>query len=58
MADFEMQKEKSLSQADLSKKGSIDEHILELVQYINGLDNYFTTSSCSGRICVFSEVKN
>ena len=46
-----------LSQVDLSKKGSIDEQIMDLVQYINAKDNYFTTSSCSGRISVFSEVR-
>lgn len=45
-----------LSQVDLSKKGSIDDQIMDLVQYINAKDNYFTTSSCSGRISVFSEV--
>lgn len=56
MAAFEKQKASCLSQVDLSKKGSIDDQIMDLVQYINAKDNYFTTSSCSGRISVFSEV--
>ena len=56
MAAFNKQKESCLSQADLSKKGSIDDQIIDLVQYINAHENFFTTSSCSGRISVFSEV--
>ena len=56
MAAFEKQKVACLSQVDLSKKGSIDNQIMDLVQYINSKENYFTTSSCSGRISVFSEV--
>ncbi|XP_048587337.1 tRNA wybutosine-synthesizing protein 3 homolog isoform X5 [Nematostella vectensis] len=55
MAAFMAQKQQTLSQADLSKKGSIDEPIVNLVDYINGLDAFFTTSSCSGRISVFTE---
>ncbi|EDO43291.1 predicted protein [Nematostella vectensis] len=57
MAAFMAQKQQTLSQADLSKKGSIDEPIVNLVDYINGLDAFFTTSSCSGRISVFTELK-
>jgi tRNA(Phe) wybutosine-synthesizing methylase Tyw3 len=38
---------------DFSFKGSIDAPILELVNFLNGLDNYYTTSSCSGRASVF-----
>ena len=35
--------------------GSIDQPILELVNFINHLSNYVTTSSCSGRIsCYYS----
>ena len=40
---------------DISKKGSVDAPIVHLVQYINDQENYYTTSSCSGRILVFSE---
>lgn len=56
MAAFNKQKESCLSQVDLSKKGSIDDQIIDLVKYINAQENFFTTSSCSGRISVFSEV--
>ena len=38
---------------DHSYKGSIDLPIMELVMFINNLHNYYTTSSCSGRISVF-----
>lgn len=38
---------------DHSYKGSIDLPILELVMFINNLNNYYTTSSCSGRISIF-----
>ena len=54
--EFEHQKFKSLSGFDNSKKGSIDEPIVDLVSFINNLNDFFTTSSCSGRIAVISEV--
>lgn len=38
---------------DKSKKGSVDAPITELVNYINKLEDYCTTSSCSGRFAVF-----
>ncbi|CAI9613753.1 unnamed protein product [Staurois parvus] len=40
---------------DLSKKGSVDKDIEEIVQHINLQDCYFTTSSCSGRIIIIDE---
>ncbi|XP_015760186.1 PREDICTED: tRNA wybutosine-synthesizing protein 3 homolog [Acropora digitifera] len=55
-ASFQNQKVASLSQVDLSKKGSIDDQIIGLVKYINEKEIFFTTSSCSGRIAVFSEL--
>lgn len=39
-----------LYKPDKSKKGNVDEEIKYLVDYINSLDNYYTTSSCAGRI--------
>ncbi|WP_461866221.1 tRNA(Phe) 7-((3-amino-3-carboxypropyl)-4-demethylwyosine(37)-N(4))-methyltransferase Taw3 [Thermococcus sp.] len=33
-------------------EGKVDEDIIPLLEKINSLDNYFTTSSCSGRISV------
>jgi tRNA(Phe) wybutosine-synthesizing methylase Tyw3 len=52
---FKQQKAMCLSKTDFSRKGSVDERISDLVQFINGCDQYFTTSSCSGRICLFEE---
>ena len=54
---FSKIKEQSLTKSDLSRKGSVDKDAADVVNYINGLDNYFTTSSCSGRVCVFEEVR-
>ena len=54
---FLKQKAQSLTGVDLSRKGSIDEPIANLVQYINNLNQYFTTSSCSGRTIIFEEVR-
>ena len=53
---FNRQKENALSSVDLSRKGSIDSHIVDLVEYINTSMEYFTTSSCSGRIIIFEQV--
>ena len=47
---FEQQKKTVLSKLDKSKKGSIDKGILKLVNTINKNSNYYTTSTCSGRI--------
>ena len=52
---FLRQKEQCLRAVDLSRKGSIDEPIVELVDYINTKADFFTTSSCSGRICVHED---
>ena len=53
---FQSEKARVLAKADLSRKGSVDEPIRELVEYINSQDSFYTTSSCSGRVTVFSEV--
>lgn len=55
---FQSDKARVLAKADLSRKGSVDEPIRELIHFINSQDSYYTTSSCSGRIVVFSEVCN
>jgi len=39
-----------LYKPDKSKKGNVDIYIRKLIDKINKLDDYFTTSSCSGRI--------
>jgi len=56
--DFDQQKRLCLEKLytiDKSRKGSIDKPILQLIEYINSLNNYYTTSSCSGRIYLFTE---
>ena len=53
---FETQKKLRLSSVDLSRKGSIDDHISELVCFINEQSEYFTMSSCSGRVSIIEEV--
>jgi tRNA wybutosine-synthesizing protein 3 len=40
---------------DASPKGSIDAGIRELIDEINRLDGFVTTSSCAGRVSVFVE---
>ncbi|KAM3914684.1 tRNA wybutosine-synthesizing protein 3 homolog [Leptodactylus fuscus] len=45
----------SSRKSDLSKKGSVDKDIEEIVRDINLQDCYFTTSSCSGRIILIDE---
>jgi tRNA wybutosine-synthesizing protein 3 len=40
---------------DLSPKGSIDEGIRNLIDEINDVEGWVTTSSCAGRVSVFVE---
>lgn len=47
---FLLNKKNFLSKKDKSRKGGIDSDIKGIVDYINSLDDYYTTSSCSGRI--------
>ncbi|MCK4589446.1 MAG: hypothetical protein KAT77_03320 [Nanoarchaeota archaeon] len=47
---FDKLKKDYLEKEDKSKIGEIDKEIKELVDKINSFDDYFTTSSCSGRI--------
>lgn len=53
--DFDKNKADILSREDKSKKGDVDDNIKELVDTINSLDNYFTTSSCAGRILIIKK---
>jgi tRNA wybutosine-synthesizing protein 3 len=57
---FNNQKQTFLAKLDKSKKGSIDKHALDIINAINSLDNYYTTSSCSGRVYLYTknQVKN
>jgi len=47
---FLQRKESILSKKDKSSKGDWDEKIIKLCDKINSLDNYYTSSSCSGRV--------
>ncbi|BFZ03560.1 hypothetical protein BsWGS_06599 [Bradybaena similaris] len=50
--EFAKQKLDRLKHADLSRKGSVDEALHDVVNLINAMPMYFTTSSCSGRTIV------
>lgn len=47
---FQQSKKDTLSRRDKSYVGQWDNHILELCNKINSFEDYYTTSSCSGRI--------
>ncbi len=51
--DFDNQKKQALEKAELndkSRKGSVDMQIISLVEAINKTSDFYTTSSCAGRI--------
>ena len=55
--NFNLHKLKQINEfKDLSRKSSVDEYIQDLIDYINQTESYFTTSSCSGRFIVYSQV--
>ena len=56
--NFEKEKKEFLAKKDKSRKASIDGKIRNLVNKINSLGDFFTTSSCSGRILVFALPKS
>ena len=56
--NFEKEKKGCLNKIDRSKKGSIDKKIKKLVELINSLKDYYTTSSCSGRILLIKRPKS
>jgi tRNA wybutosine-synthesizing protein 3 len=47
---FQQRKTDILAKLDKSSKQSWDKPIIQLCEKINSLENYYTTSSCSGRI--------
>ena len=47
---FSEKKARTLGKEDSSKKGSVDRAIKPLLDRINSMDNFYTTSSCAGRI--------
>ena len=48
--NFPNDKKTYLAKSDKSKKGGIDEKVIPLLKTINALQDYYTTSSCSGRV--------
>jgi plasmid rolling circle replication initiator protein Rep len=57
LKNFDKLKSQQSVSKDASRKASIDEHISDLVDLINNSENYFTTSSCSGRFLAFAQVR-
>ncbi len=51
---FDLDKKSQLAKKDRSKKGSVDAQIKPLITAINKHPDYYTTSSCAGRIVLFS----
>ncbi len=50
---FEKEKQARIGADDLSKKGSLDEPIVNLINWINDNELFFSTSSCSGRVICY-----
>lgn len=55
--NFEEAKRKQFAREDKSSEGKIDYAILNLCGKINNSKDYYTTSSCSGRIVLIKEMK-
>ncbi|KAF0047466.1 hypothetical protein F2P81_001099 [Scophthalmus maximus] len=53
---FRQWKTQCLNKLDQSKKGSVDQHIEHVVSLLNSCEQYFTTSSCSGRVVLLDGV--
>ena len=56
--NFQKEKKEFLAKKDKSKKGNIDNKIKKLVNKINSLNDFYTTSSCSGRILLLAIPKS
>lgn len=54
---FNIKKQKQLLKKDKSNEGKIDEEIINLCNKINSKPNYYTTSSCAGRIILVKGLK-
>ncbi len=52
---FAQRKKDILSKKDKSSKGNWDKKIIKLCDKINSKENYYTTSSCSGRILIMHD---
>ena len=53
---FDKQKLETLKTADLSRKGSFDQLIDDFLRHLNTHIDYFTLSSCSGRIVLLTKM--
>lgn len=53
---FQQQKQKQLSKSDKSSIGSWDSKIKQLCNKLNKSKNYYTTSSCGGRIVLIKSL--
>uniref|UniRef100_A0A672HRI9 tRNA wybutosine-synthesizing protein 3 homolog n=1 Tax=Salarias fasciatus TaxID=181472 RepID=A0A672HRI9_SALFA len=53
---FVLWKKQCVEKLDASKKGSVDENIQHVVTLLNSCEQFFTTSSCSGRIILIDGV--
>src|SRR3989344_5460900 len=49
---FAQDKKKQIERTDPSNEGKLDDAIKHVCEKLNYLSNYYTTSSCSGRIIV------
>ncbi|KAK0149463.1 tRNA wybutosine-synthesizing protein 3 [Merluccius polli] len=47
---FSQWKKQSQNKVDVSKKGRVDADVSRVVALLNGCEDFFTTSSCSGRL--------
>ena len=52
---FDRQKSSVLDSSDLSRKGNVDKDIRDLLDKLNSHQNYFSLSSCSGRIIILRQ---
>ncbi len=57
MITFERRKEDCLKKDDKSSIGEIDRPIKSLCEKINKLENYYTLSSCSGRVVLIKNLE-
>ncbi len=55
---FDLDKKNALNKTDKSKKKGIDKNISKLVALLNSKNDFYTTSSCAGRILLISFPEN
>ena len=55
MDQFNQRKKDILSKLDKSSKGDWDERIRGVCEKLNSMNNYYSTSSCSGRIIIMKD---